>query len=251
VSAPAARKPEIAEEAIWHDVECGGYTADLPLWSELAAAAAGPVLELGCGTGRVALALAREGIEVTAVDSSPALLEESGRRAAAEGLEVELVLADARELSLERRFALVIGPMQLVHLLGGTRGRAALLRRAHAHLAPGGALALALLAERLDPALNGDPALPDVAEHGGWVYSSQPIEARRAGGGIEVRRLRQRVSPAGELVEDLDLVFLDDLDPGTLEAEAAALGFAPRERIEVPPTPDHVGSTVVVLEACG
>ena len=249
MSAAAARRPEIAEETIWHDVECGGYTADLPLWRELAAAAAGPVLELGCGTGRVALELARRGIEITAVDTSPALLEEIGRRAAAGNLEVELLLADARELSLDRRYALVLAPMQLVHLLEGAEGRAALLRRARAHLAPGGALALALLAERIDPALNGDPALPDVAERGGWVYSSQPIEARRTGGGIEVRRLRQRVSPAGELTESLDVVFLDDLDPATLEAEAAPFGFEPRERIEVPPTPDHVGSTVVVLEA--
>ena len=52
-------------ETIWHEVECGSYAADLALWSELAAEVAGPVLELGCGTGRVALHLAAEGREVT------------------------------------------------------------------------------------------------------------------------------------------------------------------------------------------
>jgi tRNA G46 methylase TrmB len=51
----------VSAEAIWHDVECGSYQADLPLWEELAQRAQGAVLELGCGTGRVALHLARRG----------------------------------------------------------------------------------------------------------------------------------------------------------------------------------------------
>ena len=61
--------------AVWHDVECGGYAADLPAWAELADSAPGPLLELGCGTGRVALHLARSGHEIWAVDADPALLE--------------------------------------------------------------------------------------------------------------------------------------------------------------------------------
>jgi len=52
--------------AIWHDIECGAYTADLPLWEELAAG--GAVLDVGAGTGRVALRLARAGCAMTAVD---------------------------------------------------------------------------------------------------------------------------------------------------------------------------------------
>ena len=56
--------------AIWHDIECGAYTADLPLWEELAAG--GTVLDVGAGTGRVALRLARAGCAVTALDRDPA-----------------------------------------------------------------------------------------------------------------------------------------------------------------------------------
>ena len=53
---------------VWHDVECGGYAADLPLWRELAHAESGPVLDVGAGTGRVALDLAREAHRVTALE---------------------------------------------------------------------------------------------------------------------------------------------------------------------------------------
>ena len=81
----------------WHDLECGGYAVDLGLWRELAAAADGPVLDVGAGTGRVALDLARHGVRVTALDVDGALLAELAARAGAEGLDVPVLEADARE----------------------------------------------------------------------------------------------------------------------------------------------------------
>jgi SAM-dependent methyltransferase len=53
---------------IWHDVECGAYAEDLFLWRSLAAEHGDPVLDVGAGTGRVALDLARHGHRVTALD---------------------------------------------------------------------------------------------------------------------------------------------------------------------------------------
>jgi SAM-dependent methyltransferase len=238
----------LGDEAVWHDVECGAYAADLGVWRELAHEAAGPVLELGCGTGRVALELAAAGHEVTAVDLSPVLVAAVCERQAARGVTVDARVADVRTLELGRQFALVCAPMQLLHLLDGAAGRTSTLRRAREHLAPGGAVAMAILAEHVDPALEGPPPLPDVREHEGWVYSSQPLDARIDEARITVRRLRQLVSPAGELREQLDVVELDALDAAKVEAEASACGLALRDRIEVPPTTDHVGSTVVVLE---
>jgi hypothetical protein len=90
--------------------------------------------------------------------------------------------------------------------------------------------------------------LPDVREIDGWVYSSLPIEVAAAGDTIELRRLRQLVSPAGELTEETDSVRLDRLPVERFEGEAAAAGLRPRERLDVPPTADHVGSTISVLE---
>jgi SAM-dependent methyltransferase len=241
-------RPGIDSEVVWHDVECGAYVADLAAWAELAAAAAGPVLELGAGTGRVALDLARRGIEVVGVDSSSELIAELARRAMAAGLALETVRADTRELDLGREFGAVIAPMQLVHLLGGERGRAAALVAARAHLRAGGVFAAALLADDATvDGRGGGSVLPDVRELDGWVWSSLPLEVAVADGGIEVRRLRQLVSPSGELTERTASVHLDRLGPEAFELEAEALGFERRERIAVPPTADHVGSVICVL----
>lgn len=237
-------------DAVWHEVECGRYAADLALWSALTREAAGPVLELGCGTGRVALHLAGEGFEVTGLDSSPELAAELSRRAEEAGLAVEVVIGETREFALGRRFAVVLAPMQLVHLLGGPGGRRAMLERVAAHLHPAGTFAAALLAAELAAeGADTDPVLPDVAERDGWLYSSLPVEVLAIDGGFEVRRLRQLVSPSGELSERIEAIKLERLDADRFEAEAVSAGLAVRERIEIAPTDDHVGSTVCVLEA--
>ena len=71
-----------AETVIWHDLECGGYAADLPFWRALARRHGGPVLDVGAGTGRVALVLARDGLAVIALEHDRVLADELARRAA-------------------------------------------------------------------------------------------------------------------------------------------------------------------------
>jgi len=85
---------------IWHDVECGAYAADLPLWEELSAEAEGLVLDLGCGTGRVALHLARRGHAVVGLDTSPDVILALGDRA--KELPVDSAVGDVRGLSFRR-----------------------------------------------------------------------------------------------------------------------------------------------------
>jgi SAM-dependent methyltransferase len=240
-----------AAAVAWHDVECGSYAADLPLWRELAAAAGGPLLDVGCGTGRVALDLAARGHEVTALDADADLVAELARRAREHGLRVDTVAADARSFELGRDFALAIAPMQVAQLLGGSTGRAAMLEHVHDHLHPGALFAVALAdpfeAVSPDDAL---PPLPDVREEEGWVLSSQPVAVRPGdGGAVAIDRLRQLVSPAGELTEEMATITLDGVTPAELEVEAGAAGLRPAGRRQVPPTDDHVGSTVVLLEA--
>ena len=68
-------------------------------------------------------------------------------------------------------------------------------------------------------------------------------------GAIVVRRLRQTVSPDGELSDEVDEIRLQVLSAETLEREAVEAGLAPVGRREIPATDAHVGSTVVLLEA--
>ena len=232
-----------ASAATWHDVEHGGYEADLPLWRELADAAGGPVLDLGAGTGRVAADLAARGHEVVALDNDPDLLAALAERAQG----VTTVTADARDFEIGVSFALVIAPMQLVQILGGPAGRLAMLERVHAHLREAGVFATAL-ARPLDAIPEGDasPPLPDMLERDGWVFSSQPVSVQERSGHVVVTRRRQAVSPAGELQEEQVEVSLDVVGIEEFEDELRGAGFRDLERREVPETDDHIGSTVVI-----
>jgi SAM-dependent methyltransferase len=231
-------------QVVWHDLECGGYAEDLPLWRDLAGA--GPVLDLGCGTGRVALDLAARGVTVVGLDTDRELLAALDARAA--DLPVETVCADARDFDLGRRFPIVLAPMQTVQLLGGRDGRAGLLRCVRAHLDPGGlfALALADALEGFDEE-TATPPLPDIREDDGIVYFSQPVAVKDEGERVAIHRVREIVDRDGARTSERDVVRLDRLEPAELEAEAAALGFSVLARREVPPTEEFVGSLVVVL----
>ena len=231
---------------VWHDLECGAYADDLPLWRELADAADGPVLDVGCGTGRVALDLALCGHNVIALDADDALLDALRERAA--GLPVTAMAADARSFLLAERVALVLAPMQLVQLLGGPEGRAAFLRCAGAALAPGGLLAIAL-ADALE-SFDSDSDLlptPDMREVDGVLFASRPLAVVDEGATAAIHRLREVVDRAGERSEQTDVVRLDRVDAETLEQEATAAGFTPAGRRAIPATDDYVGSTVVML----
>ena len=244
---------QTAHEILWHDVECGAYAQDLALWEQLAADAGGTVLDLGCGTGRVALHLARRGAEVRGVDSNPVLIAALRERAERERLGVSTLVADVREASLEpRSCALALAPMQLLQMLGGPVARSEALRATARALAPAALLACAIVedyAEALGEA--GAETLPDVREDDGWIYSSLPIAVALSDEALEVRRLRQIVSPGGELSETRHTDRLDLLDAQALEREAAAEGFAPAGRLRTEQSELHVGSTVVLLRREG
>jgi SAM-dependent methyltransferase len=230
--------------AIWHDAECGAYSADLALWEELADEADGAVLDLGCGTGRVALHLARRGHSVVGLDSDPALVAMLIERSV--GLSLQPVLGDARAFELDADIALALAPMQLMQLLPSRTERLDCLGCVAAHLLPGGRIALAIV-EGLPRESEGPPLLPDVREVDGWVYSSLPVDAVDIGEEIVIRRLRQIVSPAGELHEEDNEIRIRTLSAAELEEEGAECGLVPLGRREIAPTDLHVGSSVVVL----
>jgi SAM-dependent methyltransferase len=235
--------------ALWHDLECGSYDADLPLWRELADAASGPVLEIGCGTGRAALDLAAHGHHVTGLDANRELTRALAARAGKAALPVTALALDARSFVLGRRFALAIAPMQLMQLLGGPSGRGRTLTCVRAHLEPGGVLAAAL-ADPFDGfAPDSRPPLPSRRHPEEWALSSTPIALRSGERRIEIDLHRRAISPSGGLSEEVVTIRLDRVEPDALAREGAAAGFRPLPHRHVPETHHHVGSTVVMLQA--
>jgi SAM-dependent methyltransferase len=231
---------------VWHDVECGSYVEDLPLWRALAEGEIGPVLDAGAGTGRVALDLASHGHSVVAVDSDPDLLEALRRRAGS--LPIETVVCDARSLDLPgRTFGLILAPMQLVQLLGGFDGRMRFLRGVRTHLASGGVVACAI-SESME-AFEGNGVLPrpDIAVLDGVRYSSQPTGLRDEGDRVAIERIREITAGDGRRSATEDVIHLDRLNSATFEIEARGAGLTPAPRRYIHSTDDHVGSSVVLL----
>jgi SAM-dependent methyltransferase len=241
------RPQPVSAHVIWHDLECGAYAADLPVWRALADEYGSPVLDVGAGTGRVALDLARHGVAVAALDRDAVLIAELARRA--DGLPVTTLRGDARDFDLRQRFGLIIMPMQTVQLLGGEPGRRQLLERAIRHLRPGGLLAVAIT-EALETFSLEDgcpPPMPDIRELDGVVYSSQPTAVRQDRDGYVLERLRETITPNGTRRAERDLIRLDRVTAAQLEGEAASAGLLARGRTSVPATEEHVGSAVVKL----
>jgi len=233
-----------SETAIWHDVECAAYAADLIVWEQLADRCGDPVLELGAGTGRVAIHLARHDHRVIGLDHDEELI--AAQRVRTVGLPVTPLLADARGFELPEPVALALAPMQLLQMLADRADRLSCLDSMASQLLPGGRVAAAIVEGMPEPE-EGEPLLPDVREVDGWIYSSLPLEAVVGPEHIHVHRLRQRVSPTGELTDTPDEVTICTLTADALEAEAAEVGLVPIERLTIDATADHVGSTVVVL----
>jgi SAM-dependent methyltransferase len=249
-------------EVVWHDLECGSYRADLPLWRELAEQAAigerpARILDVGAGAGRVALELARSGHQVTALDLDPALLGALRERAAETN--IQTVCADARTFELARGdFDLCMVAMQTVQLLGGRAGRIAFLRRAHAHLRPEGLLALAIVTaiEAFDCAEDDIGPTAEVARLDGVLYRSRATRVSVLQESILIERERRINSDAGQADEpgvepmaERNAIELDLLSAEELEREAIEAGLHPEPARALEPTRDHVGSTVVMLRA--
>lgn len=110
----------------------------------------GPVLDAGCGTGRVMVPLLDAGLEVDGCDQSADMLTVCREKAAAAGHEPRLVAQPLHALDLGRRYRTIV--VVGVFGLGSTRDRdVEALRRLHAHLEPGGTLLLDLEVPWSDP----------------------------------------------------------------------------------------------------
>lgn len=128
------------EAASRYDVTAPGLPGDVDFYLSLAREASPPVLELGCGNGRVTIPIARAGIPIVGLDVSEPMLRRARERSA--GLDnVRWVEGDMRDFSLAERFGLVIIPYRSFQLLMTVEEQKSALRCIHRHLQEGGRLA--------------------------------------------------------------------------------------------------------------
>jgi len=100
-----------------YDPWSASVVEDVGFYLDEARRSGGPVVELGVGTGRIAVPIAAEGIRVIGVDSSRGMLDVCARRAALAGVELDLRVGDLREPPVHERVPLVICPFRsLLHM---------------------------------------------------------------------------------------------------------------------------------------
>ena len=100
----------------------------------------GPVLDLGCGTGRILLGLKEQGLDVVGLDSSPEMLCQCRQKLSANQLEAELYEGDMRSFDLKRSFSTILIPGFSIQLLTEDNDLQSCLERCYQHLIPGGQL---------------------------------------------------------------------------------------------------------------
>jgi SAM-dependent methyltransferase len=131
---------------------------DVAFFVEAAQISGGPVLEIGCGTGRVLVPTARAGIDIVGLDLSPHMLDVCRERlrqeSAAVQSRVQLVIADMRRFDLGRTFALTTVPFRPFQHLLTVDDQFACLASIHRHLADSGVLILDVFNPSLDALVN-------------------------------------------------------------------------------------------------
>jgi SAM-dependent methyltransferase len=132
---------------------------DVPFYLDLAREIGGPVLEIGCGTGRVLLPIARAGIEIHGLDGSPAMLDVLKAKFRREPKEVRrrvtLHAGDMRCARLHTEFALVIMPFRPLQHMHTMEDQLAALRTARLHLRHDGRVAFDVFYPKFDSLLSG------------------------------------------------------------------------------------------------
>jgi tellurite methyltransferase len=159
----ATRSVQFFERQFARQADMGDYGLN-PFEREILPYLRGEVLDLGCGLGNLALAAARSGCRVLALDASPTAVSDLARRASAEALAVEARQADLRSFAFGRQYDCVVAIGLLMFF--ACPPAEALLRRICDGVRPGGVAALNVLIDPDAYCLFGRGTLSDA--FGGW-----------------------------------------------------------------------------------
>lgn len=197
------------EDAAYYDQAYRRRKEDLRFYADFAELVGGPVLELGCGTGRVSLAMAARGPEVVGVDAMAPMLARAEERASKATREirarVKFIRGDMREVRLRRRFPLVVAPFNVfMHLYERSDVERA-LATVRLHLQGGGRF---LFDVRV-------PQVVELARRSDKIYSGGTMKIPSKGGRYHYRE-RFEWDPITQ-VQMIDLAFVGVDDPADFE----------------------------------
>lgn len=133
--------------ARYYDILHGNLEEDLPMWAALTQDAPGPILEVGCGTGRLLVPLAQAGHTLTGIDLSEVALSAAQAKLEAAGLtgDVSVLRADMRDFDLPyKNFAVALLPLNTFMHCHTVEDQLATLHAIHNHLQPNGQLIIDL-----------------------------------------------------------------------------------------------------------
>jgi 2-polyprenyl-3-methyl-5-hydroxy-6-metoxy-1,4-benzoquinol methylase len=125
-------------DAEFYDVRDEGYEDDYPLTARWARTTGGPLLDLACGTGRMALRMAALGYQVTGVDVTPEMIARARQKASQQAASIDFVVADARAFHLQQQFAFIYMLEHAFQFFLTREDQEAMLARVREHLLPEG-----------------------------------------------------------------------------------------------------------------
>jgi SAM-dependent methyltransferase len=162
-----------------YDPWSASVVEDVGFYLEEARKSGGPVVELGVGTGRIAVPIAADGISVIGVDSSRGMLDVCARRAALAGVELDLRVGDLRKPPVDERVPLVICPFRSLLHMQTDEDRLSVLAAAYDLLVPGGRFVFDVFApDAADVAQTHERWLerePGIFEHAVWDEKARTL----------------------------------------------------------------------------
>ena len=191
----------------WENAQTLGRR-DVPFWRRVAAAARGPVLELGCGTGRVSLPLARAGVDLVGIDRSAPMLARARARRTQSAVRPQsavrnpqFVRGDIRTLPFRAKaFAMVLAPYGILQSLIRPRDLTATLTSVARVLEAGGTFGIDLV--------------PDVPR---WKEYRNRVQLRGRSGGAELTLVESVAHDRRRRLTTFEQVYLERRDGRTRE----------------------------------
>jgi ubiquinone/menaquinone biosynthesis C-methylase UbiE len=189
--------------ARFYDWTYEGTIEDIPFYLAAAGEHGSPVLELACGTGRITIPLAREGLEVIGLDISAEMLRIAKEKLSKERPEVRarvrLIEADMSDFALDEAVSLAFIPAASLFHLSGQEEQSSCLSCASKHLGPGGALIVDLIpADRM-----ANQAVGETREIGRSVSPSTGLLTRELNKKLSIDKEAQQVTVEHTYVEQL------------------------------------------------